>query len=593
MKAQARIVDRHGAAAGIRAVRRIAAWHRPGRVAALMWINSEAARHAEVVANNPSRRILMRRNLPVTQLEHPVPSGQSLVSVTDVQGRITYCNEAFVEASGFSREELQGQPHNLVRHPDMPAEAFRDLWATISAGRPWSGLVKNRRKDGGHYWVLANATPIRDGERIVGYLSVRTAPSRDEVAGAEVQYALLRDDAQAGRARWRLCEGRLQRTGAWRQGWQRWRGHPLLPLVSLQSLAAAALLALHAQAPAAAWALLVPSVLAAGTIALRPWLAALARTTADALRLAGGDFSQLPASDACGPLAGLQRALRQVAVNLRGAVQDTRLQVAKVEHAAQEVTVASRDLSARTGSQASSLQQTAASMEQVHGAVAQTAQAAVDGAALAHATTDVAQAGHTAVQSLSEAMTRIRGASGQVTEMVRLIEDVAFQTNLLALNAAVEAARAGDSGRGFAVVAAEVRALAHRTAQAAHEIRGLTRTSAEQVAAGEAGGVDARERMNEALAAVQRVCAVLDGIRHAAGEQQIGLSQVNEAVSHIDGLTQQNAALAEQLASASHALRSQVAHTSQTMRLFRLGANEQGFAEADAVALRRAGKAQR
>ena len=110
----------------------------------------------------------MRTNLPVTQKEFLLRDGLTIVSKTDLKGRITYINEDFIEASGFQSSELIGQPHNLVRHPDMPAEAFADLWRTLQAGRPWTGLVKNRRKDGDHYWVVANATPIREGSEVVG-----------------------------------------------------------------------------------------------------------------------------------------------------------------------------------------------------------------------------------------------------------------------------------------------------------------------------------------------------------------------------------------------------------------------------------------
>ncbi len=142
----------------------------------------------------------MRVNMPVTQRNHPVPEGTTIVTRTDAKGRIVHANEAFVEVSGFSREELLGQPHNMVRHPDMPAEAFRDMWATLKRGRPWSGLVKNRRKDGGHYGVRANANPLPDG----GYHSVRTAPGAQEIAAAEALYARMR----AGEAI-KLHEGRV------------------------------------------------------------------------------------------------------------------------------------------------------------------------------------------------------------------------------------------------------------------------------------------------------------------------------------------------------------------------------------------------
>ncbi|MDA8328219.1 MAG: PAS domain-containing protein, partial [Betaproteobacteria bacterium] len=104
----------------------------------------------------------MRNNQPVTHREHQIPEGTHLISVTDPQGRILYGNTSFIEASGFSENELLGQPHNLIRHPDMPQEAFRDLWATLKEGLPWTGLVKNRRKNGDHYWVLANATPVNE-----------------------------------------------------------------------------------------------------------------------------------------------------------------------------------------------------------------------------------------------------------------------------------------------------------------------------------------------------------------------------------------------------------------------------------------------
>ena len=132
----------------------------------------------------------MRTNLPVTQQEFVIPDGVTIVSTTDLQGRISYCNPAFIAVSGYSREELLGQPHNLVRHPDMPSEAFRDLWATLQQGSPWSALVKNRRKNGDHYWVMANATPVVQNGQTVGYMSVRTKPSRQQIEQAEPVYGV-------------------------------------------------------------------------------------------------------------------------------------------------------------------------------------------------------------------------------------------------------------------------------------------------------------------------------------------------------------------------------------------------------------------
>ena len=151
----------------------------------------------------------MRTNLPVSQTEYVLPPDLTLVSVTDLKGRITYCNAAFATASGYSQAELMGQPHNLVRHPDMPEEAFRDLWATIESGHPWQGVVKNRRKNGDHYWVMANATPMRDGDRIVGYLSVRMAPSRAQIDACQALYARMQAEARDHRLRTGLRAGRV------------------------------------------------------------------------------------------------------------------------------------------------------------------------------------------------------------------------------------------------------------------------------------------------------------------------------------------------------------------------------------------------
>lgn len=134
----------------------------------------------------------MRNNQPVTQKEYVLPADTLLVSYTDLQGNITKANEALVESSGYSWSELMGQPHNLLRHPDVPEQAFADLWATIQAGRPWSQIVKNRRKNGDHYWVSANTTPIRDDHgRITGYMSVRRPATREQIAGAEAAYRAI------------------------------------------------------------------------------------------------------------------------------------------------------------------------------------------------------------------------------------------------------------------------------------------------------------------------------------------------------------------------------------------------------------------
>ncbi|HEX5338491.1 MAG TPA: PAS domain-containing protein, partial [Gallionella sp.] len=151
----------------------------------------------------------MRNNQPVTDNEYVMPDGAQLTSRTDLKGIITYCNDEFIEASGFSAGELIGAPHNLVRHPDMPEAAFADLWRTLKAGKPWTGIVKNRRKNGGFYWVEANVTPVYEAGVPNGYMSVRYKPTREQIDAAERLYG----DMRAGRCKLGLHEGSVVRPG--------------------------------------------------------------------------------------------------------------------------------------------------------------------------------------------------------------------------------------------------------------------------------------------------------------------------------------------------------------------------------------------
>ena len=531
----------------------------------------------------------MRINEPVTQREHQYPPRMTPVSVTDTKGRITYCNQDFIELSGYAKEELLGQPHNLVRHPDMPAEAFRDMWATIQQGRPWTGLVKNRRKNGDHYWVRANATPMLDGQRVTGFLSVRTAPRREEIDAAEALYATMREEARQGRLRHLLDQGVVVRAGLAGQ-WQRAsRLAAPLRLSALYAAVAGLTVACHAWGAPHGLTTSVGllAALAAGYLTHVWSVAPLREIMNDANRLASGDLSEEIKTGASGLLGQMQLSLHQLSVNLRTVVRDVRQQVDYLGDAVREVAAGNHDLSNRTESQAASLEKTAAAMEQINSMVSQSAAAASQGADLATETSHVTERSNQAVQSVAQTMTGITDSSHKIGEIIHLIEGVAFQTNILALNAAVEAARAGESGRGFAVVASEVRALAQRTAGAAKEIRQLIIESAERIDSGSQQTQEAKGRMDEALTAVGKVSMVLHEISHSAAEQQGGIAQINAAVADMDSITQQNAALVEQLASATHALKLEVEEVAQSMRLFRLAHGDMTVSDGDAVALRR------
>jgi aerotaxis receptor len=536
----------------------------------------------------------MRDNQPVTQREFSFPAGQVLVSVTDAKGRITWCNPDFVAVSGYAEAELLGQPHNIVRHPDMPEEAFRDLWATIESGRPWQGLVKNRRKNGDHYWVLANATPVFVGERIAGYLSVRSAPTREQVQAAEALYAQMREQAARGRQRLALRGGQVRRRdwpgrvvqalgAAWRAG----------GLEGLATLAAAAPAVAVAAAVSLPAGLLFAALLAPAAAAWAWWRreAALAALAADACRLAGGDFINSVTTGGPGALGLIQLALAQTAQNLRTVIGGVSDEAQSLRGAVAEVAVGNQDLSARTESQASSLAETAASMEQINGTVRNTADHAKQGAQLAAESARVAEQAAATVSATAQAMVGISESSRRIGEIIQVIEGIAFQTNILALNAAVEAARAGEHGRGFAVVADEVRALAQRTTSAAKEVRQLIVEAGERVEQGAGHSRAAQDAMAQALQAVSRVGQLLQEIDRATREQQLGVSQINEAVAQMDSVTQQNAAMVEEVAAAAEQLQAKLGRIIEANSLFRLRADQPSLAERDAVALRRAQKA--
>ncbi len=524
---------------------------------------------------------------PVTQREFPFPPGQSLVSTTDLKGRILHANAAFVTVSGYTLEELLGQPHNLLRHPDVPEEAFRDMWATIQGGRPWSGLVKNRRKDGDHYWVMANVTPLLEGGRPVAYLSVRTQPTRAQIDSAETLYRQMREEARAGQLRHRLEGGELIRPGLLALPRRVLRHQPWLR--DTPAYVAATALGSAAYALAGGWAAAGVAVLSA--LGFAAWRhqslsAGLATVEQFANALAAGDLSAQLQRSGRPYTRHLERTLAQVAVNLRAMVSDTRSEIDRIRQVSHEIAQGNQDLAQRTESQAASLQQTSTSMEQIAATVRGTSHETQAASGVAGELQAVSRRSAEVVHSVSDTMGGIAVSSKRIGEIVQLIDSIAFQTNLLALNAAVEAARAGEHGKGFAVVAGEVRALAQRSSTAAREIKGLIDESTQRVQAGEAQTRAARDSIDATLAQVQAFTTLIGNIDTSAHAQLGEVAEVHTAIRHLDGITQQNTAMVEQLARAAAHMLQDTEQVVASLRVFRLAANE-ARVQPDAVALRR------
>ena len=297
---------------------------------------------------------------------------------------------------------------------------------------------------------------------------------------------------------------------------------------------------------------------------------------AEALRLArsvaAGDLTQTVRIERDDEIGQLLAALQSMNAALAGIVGGVRAGTETIATASSQIAAGNQDLSARTEQQASSLEETAASMEELTSNVKHNADNARQANALAEAASGVAERGGAVIREVVGTMDEIRAASQRIAEIIGVIDGIAFQTNILALNAAVEAARAGEQGRGFAVVASEVRSLAQRSAAAAKEIKGLIENSSARVETGGRLVGQAGATMQEIVASVRRVTDIMGEITAASAEQTAGIGQINVAVSQMDQVTQQNAALVEEAAAAADAMREQAARLAASVGVFRVAA---------------------
>lgn len=732
----------------------------------------------------------MKINEPITNNELKMLDGQILVSRTNLKGIITYCNEEFIEMSGFNRDELIGKNHNLVRHPDMPQEAFQWLWQDVKDGKPWCAMVKNRRKNGDFYWVEANVTPVYENGEIIEYLSVRQKPTEAQISEADALYkkinakeaslftqtffqkinifsnlglagkiglpiasltltviillylqfneimldvsieiligaisallaflsftsvkSVIDSLDTANRIFAQIGEGNFKNTINLTKSDE--SGLVLRELFKVQTKLnsdmdrekemsainmrikialdnvssnvmvadnnrniiymnkSASVMFKLAEAgikkelpnfdadnlintnidgfhknPAHQSKLLATftstfetemvvgghtmsivanpvindngdrlgSVVEWGDrtleVAIENEIGDLVSATQagdlskrlsedgksgftltliqnlnamlEVLNNAFNDVNSVMSSLSNGELnqkitSEYDGVYNEVKFNVNNTIEQVSEIMGELRQSTNDITSNSKELasgnanlSSRTEQQAAALEETASNMEELTSTVQQNAKNAQQADQLASSARSEAMKGGEVVSNAIEAMNAISQSSNKIADIIGVIDEIAFQTNLLALNASVEAARAGDQGRGFAVVATEVRNLAQRSATAAKEIKDLIQDSVAKVDSGSSLVNESGETLEKIVEGIQKVGDIVAEISSASREQTDGIVQINQTVSSMDDLTQQNAALAEQASASSVSMSERANKMSQTMGFFKL-----------------------
>ena len=424
----------------------------------------------------------MKTNLPVSNIEVPFPEGRYIVSRTDLKGAITYANDTFVDVSGFSREELIGNNHNIVRHPDMLPGAFAWLWDTLKEGRPWSGIVKNRCKNGDFYWVNALVVPVRKNNETIGYMSVRTKPTRQQIADAEGLYQKLKE----GKAK-------IPKASAWMRIPLKTKINGMVIwLIAAQAMVFAiyqmeATTGTHAALANLALQFLGVTGIAAGAALLlmqNKMMSSIRQIVGRLDHIAQGDLTDEIPLDRVDELGKLNESVITMQTHLKAMMAEIAQAADEVGENAQALSAEMEETRSAAGTQSSAVTRIAAAVQQLVVSVNEVAESAQksalcvgashgllgDASARMLESQDASQSVVSTVNGAGTTMAELFQSISQIDRVSHVIRSIAEQTNLLALNAAIEAARAGESGRGFAVVADEVRKLAENSSRQTIEI---------------------------------------------------------------------------------------------------------------------------
>jgi aerotaxis receptor len=477
----------------------------------------------------------MRNNQPVTQKDYQFSSDRRLISFTDRRGVIQHCNQDFIDVSGFDKEELIGKNHNTVRHPDMPAGVFREMWKTLQSGKIWMGLVKNRRRNGDHYWVSAFVTPVYENNQIVGYESVRVPALPYEIKRAEYRYKRLREGKSAATLTeiygHYLLQG-LPFIGV---------GVPLTLGIGLTTGWLGAAVVAGACGVMGFWQFIQTQKSWNDLISLSPnsYSNAIVAQTyfndfgsrARAKLVLGCELARSRTSltrikDSADGLDKIAHTTHQQAEITSSAVGQQNLATQHIASAVTQMSQAIQEVSERVEFNAKSARSAAENVDTGNGKAQEALDAIVELKVV--------------VESISQTVKELAQSTSDIGEAASIISTIADQTNLLALNAAIEAARAGEHGRGFAVVADEVRSLASKTRESTDKIHNIISVLAER--SGRAVSVS-----DQGLSSAQRGADIVEETRVALGEINIAVKGITDMTIEMSGAVEQQSSVAEHI----------------------------------------------
>ncbi|MCG6166275.1 methyl-accepting chemotaxis protein [Leptospira sp. FAT2] len=498
----------------------------------------------------------MRKNLPITNKELEIPPAAVLISRTDTKGRISYVSQDFADISGFSEKEMLGEPHNLIRHPDVPAEVYREMWETIQSGNPWSGVVKNRAKSGDHYWVDATITPVMSEGIVSGFMSVRKKATRKQIATAEILFKELHDTNSISikiKTRFQILSKKLGLAGKiftyallvfvpllfanieWIHS-----GMMLLPLIGILCGT-------------------LGIVFLIGTIlGYRKEIREIIAIQKDIV--SGNFLLEIPARKQNSEIAEVYSSLRVLVISVWGLLVQIKENFEKNQELYQYLSQSTEQFQSKTHTQAASVEETASASQElsstmdeivksIHlqssglnainegiGKVTESIQKvskSMDD--LSFQTSSVKQKASQSEETFGRAilaMDEIKEYSNGISKIISIITSISEKTNLLALNASIESARAGEAGKGFSVVAEEISKLADQTRNSIKDIVSLIGNTAKAVDFG-------AEKFQESLSIVKELTDYIGEVNSSATIVTASLAAQAEKLNEIRKNTDQ------------------------------------------------------